>query len=535
LSGRRSRAGIFGVVGFATLTVLFTGQFPPFTNPNELTRLETVHAAVEYGTFSIDRSLGVLGDQEDKSTSGGRVYSNKAPGMALAAIPVYRFLRTFFPPPRTADATIFILLRLLLVSTVCVLALSRFTARLEREAPGRGAAIAAATAFGTPYLFYARSFLSHAWAAALVFLAWDLLILAREREASRPVAATAAAAGLLAGWAAISEYPVALLTAALAWTVVRDRAPRRTAAFFAGTALPLGLLLAYNAVCFGSPFVLSSSRESLPQYSALASRGFFGFDWPQARIALAYLAHPARGALLFSPFLLWAAGGFVRAWRRRSERPDIRFAAAATLLFFVALAGYPNWHGGWALGNRYLLPVLFLAAAAIPLALDSPVSRLLFAGAATFSVAVHALAASTWPHFPLNVPWPPATGSAWFLAKGWMAPGLLSDGAGLAVALLVPLAVLAAALAEMPLPPGRWLVAFGAGLALLTMTLVRPPEISYGGRLWRAAVFGRFSGRDPERVELRRVMAEASTPSEKKRAAEAWRLFGRPDLPPVSP
>ncbi|HKD10567.1 MAG TPA: hypothetical protein VKE50_00755, partial [Thermoanaerobaculia bacterium] len=105
----------------------------------------------------------------------------------------------------------------------------------------------------------------------------------------------------------------------------------------------------------------------------------------------------------------------------------------------------------------------------------------------------------------------------------------------LAVAFLVPLAVLAAALAEMPLPPGRWLVAFGAGLALLTATLVRPPEISYGGRLWRAAVFGRFSGRDPERVELRRVMAEASTPSEKKRAADAWRLFGRPDRPPVSP
>jgi hypothetical protein len=531
LSGRRSRAGILVVVGFATLTVLFTGQFPPFSSPNELTRLETVHAAVEYGTFSIDRSLTVLGEQEDKSESAGHFYSNKAPGMALAAIPFYRFLRTFFPPPHAADSTIFILLRLLVVSTVCVLALLRFTVRVERRWPGRGVLTAAAAAFGTPYLFYARSFLSHAWAAALVFLAWDLTILAREREASRLAGALAGAAGLVIGWAAISEYPVALLALALAWTVLIDRSPRRLAFFLLGAAVPLALLLAYDAVCFGSPFVLSSSRESLPEYSALASRGFFGFVWPQPRIALAYLVHPARGVLLFSPFLLWAAAGFVRGWRRDPDRREVRFAAPATLLFCAVLCGYPNWHGGWALGNRYLLPVLFLAAAAIPLALESPLSRVFFAGAATFSIGVHALAAATWPHFPLNVPWPPASGSAWFLVRGWVAPGVLPGGADLLLALAIPLAVLVAALSQLPLRPGRWLLALGAGLALLTATLVRPPELSFGGRLWRAAVYGRFSGRDPQRIELRRVIAEAATPSEKRRAADAWRLFGIPDRP----
>jgi hypothetical protein len=56
--------------------------------------------------------------------------------------------------------------------------------------------------------------------------------------------------------------------------------------------------------------------------------------------------------------------------------------------------------------------------------------------------------------------------------------------------------------------------------------LARPPALTYGGRLWRAAVFGKYSGLDPAREEIRRVAATALTPSERQRAEEAWRLFG---------
>ena len=79
---RRARWAVTG--GLALLTVLFTGAFPPFANPNELSRLETVYAIVEQGTFRIDGALQVLGDHEDKAVSGGHFYSNKAPGLAFA-------------------------------------------------------------------------------------------------------------------------------------------------------------------------------------------------------------------------------------------------------------------------------------------------------------------------------------------------------------------------------------------------------------------------------------------------------------------
>src|SRR5258708_6981542 len=117
------------VAVFAFLCLYFTGQFPPWANPNEVSRLETVFAFAEFRTFQIDRAIPVLGDHEDKSHSGGHFYSNKAPGLALAAIPVYRMLRLVFPAPGSVFDTIFVLVRILTVSLLTVVALARLPAR----------------------------------------------------------------------------------------------------------------------------------------------------------------------------------------------------------------------------------------------------------------------------------------------------------------------------------------------------------------------------------------------------------------------
>ncbi len=132
----------------------------------------------------------------------------------------------------------------------------------------------------------------------------------------------------------------------------------------AGAAIPLLLLLSYNATCFGSPWILSSAREAHPDFATLAGKGLFGLGLPSPRVAWDFLFHPARGLLLFSPFLLWVVPGFVSWWRSREDRADCVFALAAVAGLFLILTGYPNWHGGWALGNRYLLPALFFAGLA---------------------------------------------------------------------------------------------------------------------------------------------------------------------------
>jgi hypothetical protein len=479
--------------------------------------------------------------------SGGKTYSNKAPGLAFAALPVYALLRIALPSPASASAPILWIVRVLTVTLVCAVALARLARRLAAgPAPVRhetAPLVVAAVALGTPYLFFARSFFAHAWTAALLFLSWDALVASEEsapegRGRRRGPALFAALAGFLAGWAAISEYtvaPVAVLLALRAAFGPDRRKIRRVLAFAVGAAIPLAKLAFYDTMCFGSPWVLSSAREAYPSYSRLAGSGLFGFGVPSARVALDSLFHPARGLVLFSPFLIWAIPGFVRWWRSKDSRPDCLFALAATVVFFVLMCGYPNWHGGWSLGNRYLVPILFFPALAIPYALEPPRSRGFFAAAVVLSAATHLLLTASWPYFPDNVPWPAATGSGWFLARGWTAPSLLDalpGGGWAALAMTWAVAAVAIALsvrqaepeAAAPGPPMGAVALLGV-VPLLALVLFAP-RLDFGGRLWRASVFGAYSGRDPERRELREVAESATTPQEQRMAMGAWRVYG---------
>jgi hypothetical protein len=531
---RRACALVVGT--FALFCAWFTGFFPPFSNPNDLSRFQMVAAFVETGSFAIDSQLAALGDHEDKAVAGGRFYSNKAPGLAFAAIPVYRLLRLVLPPPDSPTAPIFALVRLFTVSLVCVLALAAFARRLllRRETESVAAVVTFAVAFGTPFLYYARSFFGHAWTASLLFLAWNGLGHRGSNEGGARGHLGVGLAGFLAGWALISEYTVAPVALALAVRAAIASSGRRPVArlllFGAGAALPLALLLVYQAVCFGSPFLPSYAREAYPAYAALAQRRFFGFELPSAKVAFGYFFHPARGILLFSPFFLWAGVGFARWCRDRRQRADGILVLAATVSTFLLLTGYPNWHGGWALGSRYLLALLFFPAAALPWALRTPLSRGLFVAATAFSVATHLLETSSWPHFPADVRWPP-TASAWFLARGWVAPNLGTVvGVGALVSLLIPaaaaaVAFLASVRTAKPLAPAA-AVASLLGITPLVALCLFPPAPTYTARLWRSAVYGAYSGLDPARAELSRVVDAAATPAERRQAVGTWRVYG---------
>jgi hypothetical protein len=80
--------------------------------------------------------------------------------------------------------------------------------------------------------------------------------------------------------------------------------------------------------------------------------------------------------------------------------------------------------------------------------------------------------------------------------------------------------------AARPLSP-RPLVAVAAALVVFAATVAWAPEPLYDARLLRASVYGTFSGQDPQRLELQRVILSASTPSEKRRGMAAWRQYGR--------
>jgi hypothetical protein len=129
------------------------------------------------------------------------------------------------------------------------------------------------------------------------------------------------------------------------------------------------------------------------------------------------------------------------------------------------------------------------------------------------------------------MPWPAATGSLWFLERGWVAPnvGALLGAPPLA-SLLPAVAITIWAAVEVfraarPVRPAMT-VAVLLGLAPLAALALRPPQPPYFGRLWRAGVYGAFSGRDPARDELRAVASEAATPEEQRLAVRVWRWLG---------
>src|SRR5262245_32052163 len=114
----RALAAVLGA--FALLAILFPGTFSQFANPNELSRYQAIIAAADRGTFEISTEIGTFGGHEDVSTSDGRTYSNKAPGLGFAAIPVYRLLRVIFPAPTTVASPLFPAVRFLTVSAVSI-------------------------------------------------------------------------------------------------------------------------------------------------------------------------------------------------------------------------------------------------------------------------------------------------------------------------------------------------------------------------------------------------------------------------------
>jgi hypothetical protein len=480
------------VLVFAFTSIYFTGVILPRANPNELSRIEATVAIVDEGTLSIDGAIARLGDHEDKASGDGRFYSNKAPGLTLAWVPLYAALRLLFPPPDSGTAWMFVILRLATVTALSLYALVRLGQRLAEMRAGADTAalVVFAVSFGTPFLFYARSLFSHAWAASLLFLAWDALRRGESADNERARDTWSFVCGLLAGCAAISEFPTVPVAVALA---IRAAAGRRRAVLFVGLGAlgPLMILAAYNAACFGSPFTLPSAREAAPQYAALVRRGLFGIELPTPRRVALLLFDPARGILLFSPFLLWGIPGIVRWWRSGAQRADCLFVLAATAVLFLPISGYGRWDGGFSLGIRYLVPIMLIAALAFPHALASAWSRGLFVAAVAFSVANHVLLSSTMPHVPPHIPWPATTLGRWMLASGWVAPNLgRAAGLGPIASLAVPLAMIAAVAALCVAPLGRIrppaTLAAGLGLLVFLATLVPTPALDPTFEEWRA-------------------------------------------------
>jgi hypothetical protein len=416
---------------YALLALLVIPVYPHFPSPNELSRWAVAASIVERHTLEVSAVLPLLGGQfEDLAESNGRVYSNKAPGGALIGLPAYAIARVFTGPPSPQSIRPTLTAMRLLSATLPAILLAllfAFAARRCGASDERTSIALLALLFGTPLFAYGLLNFSHALAAFALFGAWVLLFVSASNRND-------VAAGALIGIGVLSEYPCAVAAAVLiafAWR----RAPR----IIAG-GVPFAVILAlYNKLAFGTFFALSSGNERNPEFRELAGHGVFGIGLPKLDALLHLLADPSKGLFVFSPVLLVGLFAIPRA-RRALTTPAFGALVGTPLALIILYSGYPNWHGGWTVGARYLVPAMpFLAMLLV--FIDVRPREVVLLGA---SIAAVTLTTLVFPFVPGDFPLPWMTFAWPLLRHGLIAPNAFHFIAR-ALAIAMPFAIVIAA------------------------------------------------------------------------------------------
>jgi hypothetical protein len=376
----------------------------------------------------------------DRAERAGRLYSDKAPGISVLALPASELvgLPSASHLNRKGDLKLWAVR--LSVSGVAFLLCALLVGRVsEGLAPGRGGAAMVAFALGTLVAPLAATLFDQVTAATLGFgaflLAWG----------GRPYLA-----GLAAGSAVVVEYEAGMVGCVLAlYLIAIGVGP--FSRYVVGAAPPLALLAMYNWAAFGSPFHLSY-HYSAGVFEGEHTSGIFGIGLPQLKSTYEVFAGHG-GLLVISPIVFAAAGGlFILARRHRAEAI---VCAAVALLFVLMDCGYHDAYGGTSPGPRYLIPALpFLAVGLGPAFARMPRLTALLAAA---SVVAMSAVTYTWQRNPYyrETIWgeiarvPSQLGSSWLADNlvrtplAWLVPNRL---AATPVVALMALAALAVAL-----------------------------------------------------------------------------------------
>jgi hypothetical protein len=194
------------------------------------------------------------------------------------------------------------------------------------------------------------------------------------------------AAGLLLGLIAGNRPPDAILAAALGIYGLFWAGRRRAVLLSAAAALPMVLVLLYN---------LHVAGNIGGGYGLVGKARFFEHALLPGVAGL--LVSPARGLLVFSPFLLF----LVLAWRHLPGNRDERLLTLAMSIgaaVEILLYAKADWRGGLSWGPRYmtdLLPIFLWMLVPVVAALRGA-GRVCFLVAVAVAVAIEAIGAFSY-------------------------------------------------------------------------------------------------------------------------------------------
>jgi hypothetical protein len=325
--------------------------------------------ALANGTPYVDRTRfevgkGGMADDGtgDLSFIDGHYYAAKSPGLAFEVLPPYLLLKAAggADPIRESRPKVWYLqlFGALLPALVLLLLVARTADGLE---PGFGTAAAVTVGLTTMVLPFATMLFSHVLSATLAFSVFALLW--QERRGP-PRVLWVGIAGLLAGLAVTTEFPVALVGAIVGlYAIVRRPVLARLGAYAAGAIVGVLPALLFNLWAFGNIFTFSYANVVGDQEAN--KQGLFGIAGPDFGVLVQLLFSPI-GLLVLTPVVLAGAAGLVLIYLR-GHRLEALVAGAVAVLYLVLNSGYETPFGGNSPGPRFLvvtLPFLALGLAA---------------------------------------------------------------------------------------------------------------------------------------------------------------------------
>jgi len=305
------------------------------------------------------------------------IYSNKAPGSSLWAVPFWaisRFgvSRIFQQEWQRLTLSVY-LTTILALGLPCAGGMVVFYLWLSKTTrrPGRSLFVTLALGLGSPFFPYATMYYSHSLAAVSLFTAFAITWwLAHDEGAIRYHGLTAFLGGLLIGFGVLLEY-TAVLPAILLFgymlAVVRPK--NRLCWAVSGVGMTALVLLVFNYLVSGRLLYMTyfDLKPSAGGY-AFAGVGDAAFHLPRLSIVPQLLFGKAKGLLYACP---WLGLGFPGYWAMKRQG----FGKEALLFFSIVMGqvilitGFGKdicfWGGSWGFTCRYLIVMLpFLAAGA---------------------------------------------------------------------------------------------------------------------------------------------------------------------------
>jgi hypothetical protein len=167
-------------------------------------------------------------------------------------------------------------------------------------------------------------------------------------------------AGFLVGLAFLTEYTT--LVAAPIWLALiyyHTRDIRPAALFASGIVPALAFILYYNQITTGSAFDLLYNHPAGRAFAAMKES--LGFGGPRLDAVVGLLFSQYRGLFYYAPPMILIVYYLARKlWEYRFEAITNNYLFLFCLVYFLMIASYYMWWGGWSLGPRHLVPIVML-------------------------------------------------------------------------------------------------------------------------------------------------------------------------------